>query len=214
MDYRSRDAARLRLRRLGCLARCGARRDPAGKRQRDLAFGTKGADVEALQDELVRQGKSIEKSGWFDWATWNAYREIAMDAGITVDYGQLALNEVLWLPQAKTAAASCPIRLGQRVVAGDALASLPTPVLAASVKSWPTDLVPGERTLSVSGTELAISEDGRVTGDQVLAALAQTEAYMAYAANPEGGQVSGEPKLVEPITVYPVPTCCCRHERR
>lgn len=172
---------------------------------RDLAFEAKGADVDALQDELIRLGQPITKTGWFDWATWNAYRKIAEDAGVTALYGELALDRVLWLPQPKMVAATCPVRLGQPVASAEALATLPTPILAASVKNYPEDLVPGERILTVDDAQIALTDDSRIRDPEALAALARTDAYRSYASNPDGGQVNGELRLVEPITVYPVP---------
>lgn len=172
---------------------------------RDLAFGSKGADVDALQAELIRMGQRISATGWFDWATWNAYRGVAEEAGITIRYGELSLQQVLWLPQVETVAATCPVRLGQRVAATEPLAELPTPILAASVKSLPGDLVPGARTLVVGDAQLAVTEDGNLADAAALAALAQTDAYRRYAAVPDSGQLTGELRLIDPITVYPVP---------
>ncbi|MCX4471351.1 hypothetical protein OOK41_13710 [Micromonospora sp. NBC_01655] len=175
---------------------------------RDLAFGTEGADVIALQNELARLGYDVQAGGRFDWQTWVAWDALAESLGGNTDYGMLALNRVIWMPAQKVVIASCPIRLGQPTTAGAALMALPTPVLAASVKSYPGDLVPGTRILTVGSgdatTVLPIDEHGKLTADG-LTALAGTEAYAQFAQNPKDAVLQADLVLEKPVTVYPLP---------
>lgn len=175
---------------------------------RDLAFGTEGADVAALQKELARLGYDVQASGRFDWQTWVAWDALAESLGGDTDYGTLALNRVVWLPAQTNVIASCPIRLGQAAAAGATLVMLPTPILAASVKSYPADLVPGARILTVgtgdARTVLPSDEHGALTAEG-LTALAGTDAYQRFALNPKDAVLQADLVLEKPVTVYPLP---------
>jgi len=171
---------------------------------RDLAFGNEGADVAALQRELARLGSEVAETGRFDWQTWTAWDALVEKLGGDTTYGELSLAQIVWLPAAETPVAACPVRLGQAATQGEPLVSLATPLLSASVTSYPTDLVPGARKLVVDGADVAIDENGQLTADG-LAALTGTETYARYAQSPEDATLQAELVLAEPVTVYPVP---------
>lgn len=171
---------------------------------RDLGYGDKGDDVEALQAELARLGYSVSVSKRFDWQTWVAWDALVEKLGGDTDYGTFSLDQVVWLPEKSVTAATCPLRLGAPVSAGANLVGLPTPLLAAAVKEYPTDLVPGDRTLHVNDTPVAINETGQVTADG-LAALADTAGYRRFLQSPSDATLTADLLLIEPLTVYAVP---------
>ena len=171
---------------------------------RSLKFGDQGDDVAALQRELSRLGYAVSETDRFDWQTWIAWDTIAESVGGDTSYGTLDLAQIVWLPTPSVTASACPLRLGQKATPGGALVSLPSALLAASVKTMPTDLLPGTRTLTVSDTAVAISEDGALTADG-LKALRDTEAYRNYAPDAEDAAIEGSLTLAEPLTAYAVP---------
>ncbi len=171
---------------------------------RDLDFGDKGADVEALQAELARLGYSVSVSKRFDWQTWVAWDVLVEKLGGDTDYGTFSVEQVVWLSEKSVTAATCPVRLGATVQAGASLVGLPTPLLSAAVKDYPTDLVPGERTLTVNDVPIALDQDGNVTADG-LTALADTASFRRFLQGPDDAILSADLVLVEPLTVYPVP---------
>lgn len=171
---------------------------------RDLTFGTTGEDVAALQRELARLGYDVAESERFDWQTWVAWDALVEQVGGDTVYGELALSQVVWLPTTEIAVAACPIGLGQAITQGSPLVTLASPLLSASVKNIPIDLVPGARKLSVGDVDVAIDDDGQVTAEG-LTALSGTEEFARFAQNPKDSTLQAELVLTEPVTVYPVP---------
>lgn len=171
---------------------------------RSLEFGDQGDDVAALQREFARLGYVVSETARFDWQTWIAWDTMAESVGGDTTYGTLDLAQIVWLPTPGVTASACPLRLGQKATPGGALVSLPSALLAASVKTMPTDLLPGTRTLMVSDTAVAISENGALTADG-LRALRDTEAYRNYAPDAEDAAIEGSLTLAEPLTAYAVP---------
>ena len=178
---------------------------------RDLAFGDKGDDVSALQHELTRLGFATEVTGRFDWQTWARWDDLVEARDGDTTHGELARGQVLWLPAAEVMVTACPVPLGNNATQGEALVTLATPLLAASVKTYPHDLAPGARKLVVGDgdgdgekTELAIDESGRLTAEG-LSALMRTAAYAKYVQNPTDEVLQAELVLAAPVTVYPVP---------
>lgn len=171
---------------------------------RDLSFDMKGDDVSALQRELARLGYAVTESGRFDWQTWVAWDKLVEAAGGDTEYGTLVLGQVIWMPAAKTQTVSCLVRLGQSTAQGEPLITLPTAVLSAAVKSYPSDLVPGDRKLVVDGVDIPVDKAGRLTADG-LTLLAGTDTFAQYAQSPEESTLQAELVLTESVTVFPVP---------
>ncbi|MDJ1370255.1 peptidoglycan-binding domain-containing protein [Gulosibacter molinativorax] len=171
---------------------------------RDLAFDNSGTDVAALQRELSRLGYEVTETGRFDWQTWTAWDALVESLGGDTVYGELSLAQVLWLPAIEIMSDTCAIRLGQSVAQGEALVTLANPLLRAAVKSYPADLVPGERKLIVGATDIPIDESGQITSDG-LAALAETDEFKRYAQSPDDSSLQADLVLVSSVTVYPVP---------
>ena len=171
---------------------------------RPLTYGDEGEDVVALQNELRRLGYQASDSGRFDWWTWYSWDELVRSLGGTTTTGQLDVTTLLWLPDPATRIGTCPLSLGHTASSGQPLVALPPSLLSASITDVPTDLVPGTRSLTVDGVDIAIDEAGQVSGDG-LAALARTTSFAAYSADPEGNSLTGELALASPLTVYPLP---------
>ena len=121
---------------------------------RDLAYGDKGDDVTALQNELAALGYGGSRSGVFDWATWDAWRRLyAANAGTAtaaarVQQGAFSRALAVWLP-AQTMSVSCAASLGSTVT-GDSTDS------------------PAFRSLAgVASVKAASLPDGRIQGDRL-----------------------------------------------
>ncbi|WP_371030985.1 peptidoglycan-binding protein [Pseudoclavibacter sp. JSM 162008] len=171
---------------------------------RDLSYGLKGPDVTALQVALAGLGYDVSETDTFDWQTWSAWDDLVESMYGDTKQGELALAQVLWLPSATISVQSCPVPLGQTAAQGEALVDLANPLLSASVKSYPTDLVPGARKLTLEGVDVAIDEEGAVTPEG-LSVLAGTNALAKYAASPDDASIQAELVLVGATTVYAVP---------
>lgn len=171
---------------------------------RSLKFGDRGEDVVALQHEFARLGYAVTETARFDWQTWIAWDTIVESLGGDTTYGELDLSRIVWLPTAQVTASACPLRLGEKASSGGALVSLPSTLLSASVKTMPSDLLPGTRTLTVNDIGIAISEEGAVTAEG-LGTLAGTDAYRNHAKDAENTPLEGTLTLAEPLTAYPVP---------
>lgn len=171
---------------------------------RDLSFGVEGDDVAALQRELARLGYLVTETERFDWQTWVAWDALAETLGGDTDYGTLALAQVLWLPEADTRVAACPIGLGQSATQGEPLVKLPRPLLAGAVTSYPTDLVPGVRRLVVDTIDIEVDEVGRLS-PAGLASLEDTDSFTSFSLSPDDAAPTAELVLADPVAVYPVP---------
>lgn len=171
---------------------------------RDLSFGVEGDDVAALQLELSRLGYLVTETERFDWQTWVAWDALSESLGGDTDYGSLALSQVLWLPEVETRVASCPLGLGQAATQGEPLVTLPRPLLAGAVTSYPTDLVPGARRLVVDAIDIELDDVGRVSAAG-LSALEGTDSFAAFSLSPDDAPPTAELVLADPVTVYPVP---------
>ena len=171
---------------------------------RDLTSGLEGPDVTALQSALAGLGYDVSETDRFDWQTWAAWDELVESVGGDTKQGELLLAQVLWLPAATISVQSCPVALGHAAAQGEALVALASPLLSASVKSYPTDFVPGARKLTLEGVDVGVEESGTVTPEG-LTVLAGTNALARYAASPDDASIQADLVLVGATTVYAVP---------
>lgn len=171
---------------------------------RDLSFGVEGDDVAALQRELSRLGYLVTETERFDWQTWVAWDALAETLGGDTEYGSLALAQVLWLPEADTRVAACPLGLGHAATQGEPLVTLPRPLLAGAVTNYPTDLVPGARRLVVDAVDIEVDDVGQLS-PAGLASLEGTDSFTTFSLSPDDAAPTAELVLADPVIVYPVP---------
>lgn len=171
---------------------------------RDLSFGDEGDDVAALQRELSRLGYLVAETERFNWETWVAWDAVAESVGGDTGYGSLELAQVLWIPEAETRVAACPLGLGQAAAEGEPLVTLPRQLIAGTVANYPADLVPGERRLAVGDTDIQADGLGKLSAAG-LSALEATDAFTAFSLRPDDAPPTAELVLVAPVSVYPVP---------
>lgn len=172
---------------------------------RDMTFDTKGEDVKALQAELRRLGKDVPDHGWFNWATWNAWREIVEANGGKVEYGALSLAHTMWLPEAEPLIESCDVQTGAMLGGDQPIATLPVALNTIQIKNLPTDAAAGDRVLTVDGVTVPVDAEGQITGPDDLAQLLATASYRNYVSSDGETAMTGTYALATPMEVIPVP---------
>lgn len=169
---------------------------------RSLSVGIRGADAEAVNNELSRLGRPAS-GNTVTTTTMRHLNELRAAAGLPTST-TISPADIVWLPTPTAVPASCTA-IGTTLAPGDQLAGLPA---ALSAARWtpPADAVPGVRIAIVDGERLALAEDGTLA-DAELTVLMQTPSYRGLAADREQAQ-SGLParvELAEPIEVSLLP---------
>ncbi|MCH9276715.1 peptidoglycan-binding protein [Bifidobacterium amazonense] len=181
---------------------------------RDLAYGDKGDDVAALQDELADLGYGGSRSGVFDWATWDAWRRLysanagTVAAAARIQQGVFSRALAVWLP-AGAMTVSCAAALGSTVTQDSsdspAFRSL-AGVASVKAASLPDGRIQGERVVEIDGKDYPIGDDGVISDATALRAMAGWATYTG--ARKDGEDVTNVTvtyKLKTPIGVYSVP---------
>lgn len=172
---------------------------------RDMSFDTRGPDVEALQAELRRLGKDVPDHGYFNWVTWDAYRELVEANGGKTEYGVLSRSQVLWIPETEQVVQSCGAQVGSALGMDQPVATLPSALDSVQIKNVPSGAVPGERVLIVDGVNVPVDEEGRVADTDALAQLVATPSYQNYLNSDGETAMTGTYALTTPLEVVPVP---------
>ncbi len=170
---------------------------------RDLAEGTKGDDVRALQRELGRLGYEVDATGSYAGATASAVRELKKKSGFAAPDGNLALSQVAWLPQPTVTPATCEASLGASIAPGGTLATMAGSLQRIAFVR-PEGMVAGPRTFDLWGLRT------QVTGDTIedAAYLRQVAATKEFAAAQKAGddqQVMASVALAKPLQAVKVP---------
>ncbi|KZE90579.1 hypothetical protein AVP41_00098 [Microbacterium sp. TNHR37B] len=172
---------------------------------RELAPGSTGADVRALEKELARLGGDLTPDDAFTAKTLGVLRDLVEKAGGDPDAVDSAdPARIGWLPAPEIAATACPTPVGARVSGGTVLAELPALVLGAKVTPLPDGLAPGERVVLVDDQTFAVDESGALGAEDV-DRLAATPSFAAARHVSPDQTVSGQLMLAEPVTAYAVP---------
>lgn len=175
---------------------------------RDLNYGDTGEDVASLQKELARLGYENSLSGTFDWATWNAWKNLYRTAGGMAQSGTLDISRIIWIPSGDLYTTGCVANLGTSVSTDGETSAFSTTDSIRQIKasSLPSDRISGDRTVEINGQSFAIDEDGNVADPAAISAMLT---WVNYTSNRKEGQevtsVSVNYKLAEPIAVYSVP---------
>lgn len=172
---------------------------------RDLRVGDRGDDVQAVQDELVRLGAPIVADGLLGEASVRALAHLS-DSPSRPSDGVILASQIVWLPAASAAVASCDSPVGSMTEVGGLLGSLVGPSVSVRVAALPADLLDGERLLMVDGVAAPISESGSIDDPVALAAIALTPTIRAaIASGDEAMPVSGSLVLASPADIAVVP---------
>lgn len=171
---------------------------------RDLKIGTKGADVTAIQAELLRLGQDVPQDGVLGRSTLAGLTAVLQSIGAPAVSGNtIVAGSIVWLPSPAASFNSCDGSIGAFVGSGDQLASAAGPATAVIV-DLPLDLVAGERVLSVDGRVVAIDESGVIADASALQSTASYRSAAAETTQPTV-VVAGAVELTAATTVSVVP---------
>ncbi|MBW3095266.1 hypothetical protein KIH75_07955 [Bifidobacterium sp. 64T4] len=175
---------------------------------RDLSFGDTGSDVKALQHELARLGYGATQTGVFDWNTWDSWRRLYAEYGGSIQDKTFDKTLVIWIPGENLASTGCAAKLGATISDDSSAAAFTTAEGIQSIKAatLPTDRLTGERVITINGRDYPIGDDGTVTDQDAIKAMASWE---GYTGNRKDGEqttdVSVSYRLKQAVDVYSVP---------
>lgn len=172
---------------------------------RDFESTLRGADVAALQSELQRLGYPVDADGYFGRATAMAVRDLRVAAGMP-ESTTLGLSEIVWIPEEQLATSTCNASLGAQVSPGTALATRSGSLQQIVMDSAPTDLVAGDRTLTVFGMTGHLPAGATsITDHGFLDALEATQDAQTVLAGDPSTQIPATLALTASIDALQVP---------
>lgn len=183
---------------------------------RDLKVGDHGDDVASLQKEIARLGYSITADGRLGAATLSAIGQLFAKAGDTEFIADtVPAARIIWLPSPSATIASCEAPLGSTLEAQGTISTLERGWTKVFVTEMPTDLLPGERTLTLDSVTVPLGSGGIVSDPEALRKLAETPSAIESSAadkhkdpsnsSTETSQVEGRMELNSPVAISIVP---------
>jgi hypothetical protein len=170
---------------------------------RSFTAGIKGADVSALQSALRRLGYEAPKTGTVDYATTTAIRAFWADRDRS-NTGEIALEDMVWLPEAELVPSRCPLGLGDQVLAGATVA-----VIGGGLSRLELDMTPvsvaGDRLAQMEGLETLVPDDGVITDEPFLDGVTGSALFKSWVGDDSGGTLMLSTALADPVEVVRVP---------
>ncbi|MFC4561072.1 peptidoglycan-binding protein [Nocardiopsis mangrovi] len=170
---------------------------------RDLEAGDRGGDVQSLQRELARLGYAVGDDGVFGRPTAVAVRDLLESAGVRDPEGEIASDQILWLPSPTSVLDACEAPLGMTVGGGAPFGTVPGGLDRIRVDAMPSGAVAGDRTIDVFGIRGPMSEEGEVTDRDFLDEVEDTAEFAEFMSAEEA--VTAEISLAEPLRALKVP---------
>jgi len=171
---------------------------------RDMWPTMRGPDVKALQKELRKLGhKDVPTDGYFGSATSAAVKALWDKAGGDPKQNWVPADQVVWLPERTLTPATCPLKIGQRIAAGDVLFTVGGGLQAITIQ-LPQDAVDGPRVAVLDDIQAPISPDGLIDDPAFLARYTKTRSYFAFLEDPTS-TLTVTTRLSEPLSVAAVP---------
>lgn len=176
---------------------------------RDLAVGSTGEDVAALQRELQRLGHDVAVDGTYGQGTGAAVAELWRGLGVAKPSTALPRADVVWLPADELEVGECTLTLGEALAPGDALAT-GMPRVSALRFEAPAGAVPGERTMTFAGVTVPLDPGAggsvTVSDPALLAAVAASpELALVTSGVVEGASLALSYALAAPLDLLAVP---------
>lgn len=170
---------------------------------RDLAKGTKGRDVTALQTELGRLGLGAHPTGTYDTRTVNAVKALQKRLGLPKPSGTLALTDVAWLPTASITPTACNATVGTQL-GSEPLATVAGPLRRVSFDR-PANLAPGERTLRLFGAQIRLPAEADGTDDPTFLATVSGTREFTQQRKDDKVEQTADYRLADPLSAWKVP---------
>ena len=172
---------------------------------RSLEVDDEGADVAAVQAELVRLGKALVVDGLWGRVDAAALADVMAAAGGALPSTSLDLSRIAWLPAPTVETGACLVAPGDRVAPGDALADFPSAPATAQVADAPADALGGDRVISVGGGEYPVPPGGLIVDPAALAAIVASLEYRQATAESPGAPVTLDYLLATALRASSVP---------
>jgi len=170
---------------------------------RDLAIGSEGTDVAALQQALIDQGHDLNASGEYDWATVAAVEAMQESAAVD-DTGEIALDQVQWVPAGIGAVTSCEVGVGVAVAQGSPVLKAGGTLVALSFPASSNELPDRSYSAVAGDLVVPIGDDGRLADPELMRAVAASAAFADWVKDPARGVAVGI-RLSEPISAIGIP---------
>lgn len=174
---------------------------------RDLVLETRGDDVKALQRELIRIGYQITETGWVDWQTTVAIKQMQTHFGITAS-GELPLTMVQWIPAGEPLISECKLQLGSVLADNDAVVEIGEALTGVTLAATAANGVApdGQERIAVVGEVSVPYQSGvTITDPAYLAAVQQTNKFRVWLEEKGATEVELSTQLATPITGYALP---------
>jgi len=172
---------------------------------RDIAAGTRGEDVSALEAELARLGTTAIVDGKWGRADAVAYGAMRKAAGATPTGDIVHVTDVVWLPDSVVSFASCDAATGIRVTAGDPLAQMPAAVQSMVPTAKPEGTTAGPRIIRIGTEHFDLASEEAVTDPAILAAVSASSEFAEMQSTDGATSLRYESSLRDPIRVTIVP---------
>ncbi len=173
---------------------------------RDLTVGSSGADVRALERELVRLDRPATFDGTLSAAEMRALEAVARAAKVSLSR-VLPRDLVMWLAAPAAVVESCDSKLGDVVQAGAVLARAEGRLTTSDVE-LPADRLPGSRDLRLLDEPVPLGRRGELPRDISENDIRQSNAYAQAAAEaPDAAELTlkGTVVLREAVPVAAIP---------
>ncbi|KAA8819304.1 hypothetical protein CSQ85_04540 [Bifidobacterium rousetti] len=169
---------------------------------RDLQYGDKGGDVRALNDELARLGFGAPAdTDRYTTRTVKAVKALWRGLGVTSGLdGNLAIADVIWLPQREAAVSDWNGVPGTMVTAGTPIGRIPGALTAISLRDGAAENA--DRTITVFGQQGVLKAGAtriddpefcaRVTASPEFRMFVQSSSSLQSAQGQSSGQSSSQ----------------------
>lgn len=174
---------------------------------RDLEWGNKGADVKALQAELLRLGYLAEDqvNGKYERSTFQAVQKLRVAAGAAKGDGVAHREEFVWLPTTEIGGVACQLRVGDIIGQDAPVATAQGAVQRLEIVTLPTALTSGDRTLTLQGISGPVSDTGVADDPDFLAEITANKHLLAALRADTETTITADFALRQEIDAYTVP---------
>ena len=168
---------------------------------RDLSRGDQGADVRALQQELVRLGQRLRATGTVDAATLAAVAKLRGRPTTTID-----TSGWLWIPAPTVRVSSVIASVGDQLTEASQVLVAEDEAITATV-ALHSDAVPGARSIAVAGARYEVGPDGALDPAAARAIMATDAFGAAQEQSPKARSLTVPVtwELTTPVTAFAVP---------
>ncbi|KAA8817529.1 hypothetical protein EMB92_02935 [Bifidobacterium callitrichos] len=160
---------------------------------RDLKYGDKGRDVRALNDELARLGFGAPAdTDRYTTRTVKAVKALWRGLGVTSDLdGNLAIADVIWLPQREAAVSDWNGVPGTMVTAGTTIGRIPGALTAISLRDGAAENA--DRTITVFGQQGVLKAGAtRIDDPEFCARVTASPEFRMFAQSSSSKSVQGQ----------------------